>query len=163
MSTKTDDKTRGAHAAPSARRLLSFNELRDRGITYSKVQIWRMVRAGRFPAPVKLGPSRSAFVEAEVDAWVEARMAERGNETPVEDARNDATKFRGRSHVVVGHDGVPCPGCGKATEIREHAAITEKILYQPSYYRRWFYCANPSCKVTTHVNPAFRVVRTKRP
>jgi prophage regulatory protein len=78
MTIKNDDKTRGAHAAPSATRLLSFNELRDRGISYSRVQLWRMVRAGRFPAPVKLGPSRSAWVETEVDSWIEARMAERG-------------------------------------------------------------------------------------
>jgi prophage regulatory protein len=35
-------------------------------------------RAGRFPAPVSLGERRIAFVRAEVVAWIEARIAERG-------------------------------------------------------------------------------------
>ena len=43
--------------------------------------IMRLVRAGRFPAPVRLGgdgPSfRVRFIENESDAWVAARMAAR--------------------------------------------------------------------------------------
>ena len=36
-----------------------------------------MIGEGRFPAPVRLGPMRLAFVEAEVEQWIEARAAER--------------------------------------------------------------------------------------
>jgi hypothetical protein len=58
---------------------------------------------------------------------------------------------------VVGNDGEPCPRCGRPTEVREHADITEKLLRQRYYFRRWFHCTNRRCKVSTHVNPAYRV------
>ena len=56
-------------------------------------------------------------------------------------------KTKRKSYVVVGNDGDICSRCGQPTEIREHAAITEKLLQQPSYYSRWFYCTNPKCQV----------------
>ena len=31
----------------------------------------------RFPRPTKLGPRAVAWVESEVDAWIDARIAER--------------------------------------------------------------------------------------
>lgn len=43
----------------------------------SDSEIWRRVRAGVFPQPHKLGPATTVFVEAEVSAWVLARIAER--------------------------------------------------------------------------------------
>jgi len=52
-----------------------------------------------------------------------------------------------KSYVVVGNGGEICPRCGQSTEIREHAAITAKLLQQPSYYSRWFYCTNPKCQM----------------
>lgn len=38
--------------------------------------IWRWHRAGKFPAPVRIG-RRVAWVRAEVDAWIEARKEAR--------------------------------------------------------------------------------------
>ena len=38
-----------------------------------RASIWRAVRAGRFPAPVKLQGNRVGFVEAEVREWVGSR------------------------------------------------------------------------------------------
>lgn len=46
-------------------------------VPYSRSQIYHLVAAGDFPAPLKLGPRASAWVEAEVIAWVDERMAER--------------------------------------------------------------------------------------
>ncbi len=46
--------------------------------TLSVSSIKRMLAAGTFPKPVRLGESRIAFVEAEIHAWVRARIAERG-------------------------------------------------------------------------------------
>lgn len=43
----------------------------------SKSEIWRRVRAGNFAQPHKLGPATTVFVEAEIAAWVLARIAER--------------------------------------------------------------------------------------
>jgi hypothetical protein len=52
-----------------------------------------------------------------------------------------------KDYVVIGNDGDPCPTCGRPTQIREHAAITEKQLMQQCYYSRWFVCTNPNCKM----------------
>jgi len=49
--------------------------IRQTGI--SGASIYRKVKAGEFPAPVKLGPRASAWVGAEVDTWIAARIAER--------------------------------------------------------------------------------------
>lgn len=58
-------------------RLLDYEDLRQRGIKYSRPQIWRLIKAGRFPKPIKLGANRNAWVESEIDALIEARIAER--------------------------------------------------------------------------------------
>ncbi len=39
----------------------------------SPAQIWRWVRAGTFPQPVKLGPNLTAWRAADVQAWLESR------------------------------------------------------------------------------------------
>lgn len=43
----------------------------------SKSTVWRLVRAGRFPAPLKLGSRMTAWVEEEVDEWLLARATTR--------------------------------------------------------------------------------------
>ena len=62
-------------------RVLSLSELRSvKGIPYSREHLRRLMIAGRFPKPVKLGPavnSRAAWPEEEVDQWLAARTAER--------------------------------------------------------------------------------------
>lgn len=58
-------------------RLLDKDGLREKGITYSDVHIWRLVKAKAFPAPIKLGAARNAWVEAEIDQWIEGRIAAR--------------------------------------------------------------------------------------
>ena len=58
-------------------RLLQFEDLRSKGITASRVTIWRWVRARKFPEPVKLGPVRNAWVEIEVDSFIAELVAER--------------------------------------------------------------------------------------
>ncbi|HEX5277478.1 MAG TPA: AlpA family transcriptional regulator [Fluviicoccus sp.] len=40
----------------------------------SRTGIYDRVRRGEFPAPVSLGGAAVAWVEAEVDAWVNARI-----------------------------------------------------------------------------------------
>ena len=46
-------------------------------VGYHPVHIMRLAKAGKFPAPVRLGDNAVAFVESEVIAWQEARIAER--------------------------------------------------------------------------------------
>lgn len=42
----------------------------------SRSAMYRLLRAGQFPAPVKIGRS-IAFADAEIDAWIAAKLAER--------------------------------------------------------------------------------------
>jgi prophage regulatory protein len=51
-------------------RFLDIAGVRER-IPLSKTEIYRRIRAGTFPRPVRLGPMRVAFVESEVMAWME--------------------------------------------------------------------------------------------
>ncbi len=45
--------------------------------TLSTSEIYRRIAAGTFPRQVPLGPKSSVWIEAEVIAWCEARIAER--------------------------------------------------------------------------------------
>ena len=58
-------------------RILSLSDLRELGIYYSRVHIYRLVKAGKFPAPIKVGQNRIGWVESEIDEWLNAKIAER--------------------------------------------------------------------------------------
>lgn len=52
-------------------RLINGREVQTR-TSLSRATIWRRIRAGEFPPPVRLGANRVAWREAEVAAWIEA-------------------------------------------------------------------------------------------
>ncbi len=59
-----------------ANRFIRLTEVRSRtGLARST--IYAKVKLGLFPKPVKLGPLVAAWIEAEVEGWLEARVAER--------------------------------------------------------------------------------------
>jgi hypothetical protein len=39
--------------------------------------MWRWIRAGTFPAPIKLSANSNGWIEAEIEAWFKARMEAR--------------------------------------------------------------------------------------
>ncbi|SRR5216683_4347974 len=39
----------------------------------SRVQLWRDIRANRFPPPIEIGPNRIAWLRSEVEAWKASR------------------------------------------------------------------------------------------
>ncbi|MBE0149618.1 AlpA family transcriptional regulator [Serratia sp. PL7] len=43
---------------------------------YSKAWIYRLMSQGKFPTSVKIGTRAIAFVESEIDEWVNERIAE---------------------------------------------------------------------------------------
>ena len=57
-------------------RILTIKDVRAR-VPYSSVQLWRKERAGEFPGRVRLGANRVGWVEAEVEAWLNSKLAER--------------------------------------------------------------------------------------
>ena len=52
------------------RRLLRWSELKGR-VPKSRTQVWRDIRAGKFPAPVRIGVNSVAWFEDEIDAYLE--------------------------------------------------------------------------------------------
>lgn len=63
-------------------KLLDAAAIRDRGINYSKSQRNRLIKAGRFPAPVKPGGGRALWVEREIDAYIQALINQRDSAQP---------------------------------------------------------------------------------
>jgi prophage regulatory protein len=57
--------------------LLSYSDLRAKGIPYSTVHIWRLEKAGEFPKRVPIGRARHGWLETEIDAWIADRVAAR--------------------------------------------------------------------------------------
>lgn len=55
-----------------SQRLLSMKQVLER-VPLSKTEIYRRIRAGNFPAPIRLGVSRIAFSAEEIDAWILSR------------------------------------------------------------------------------------------
>lgn len=45
----------------------------------SKPAIYAAIRAGTFPAPVPIGTNSVAWLESEVDGWIQARLDERAS------------------------------------------------------------------------------------
>jgi len=63
-------------------RLIAPDALPSKGVTFERSWLYRLIRAGKFPKPIKLGERRIAFLEDEVDAWLAARVAERDQAAP---------------------------------------------------------------------------------
>jgi prophage regulatory protein len=59
-------------------KFLRFRELATRGIPFSRQHIHRLVAAGSFPKPVKIGAATNGFIETEINAWCAEKIAIRG-------------------------------------------------------------------------------------
>lgn len=51
----------------------------EKGIDYSRAHLYRLMKADQFPKPIHLGGNRIAFVEAEIDSWIRAKIEQRDN------------------------------------------------------------------------------------
>jgi prophage regulatory protein len=59
-------------------KVMSYKELRlVKGIPHSRQWLAKLVKAGKFPAPMKIGERANGYIEAEVDAWMDARAKAR--------------------------------------------------------------------------------------
>ena len=54
-------------------RIKAVNDLTGLGRT----RIYRLIGEGRFPRPVRLGPQSVAWLQSEVEAWMQERISER--------------------------------------------------------------------------------------
>jgi prophage regulatory protein len=84
-------------------RLLRFPDVSDRvGLRHSA--IYDAIRKGTFPRPVLLGRKAVAWLEAEVDAWINARIAERDAATLPKRPRGRPRKSIETTELTT-HDG----------------------------------------------------------
>jgi prophage regulatory protein len=63
--------------AAVSQKLIPYEDLRSKGISLSKVQIWRLERAGKFPLRARISHARVAWVESEIEQWIAARVSAR--------------------------------------------------------------------------------------
>lgn len=57
-------------------KLLDFDALADKGIKFSDTHIWRLIRAGDFPKPMKIG-NRNHWAESEIDQYIADKLVQR--------------------------------------------------------------------------------------
>ena len=80
VMTRTTTTIRPTEPAISvALRFLPVKEV-VRRTSLSRATVYRLVQAGEFPKPVTLTGARTAWVETEVTAWMQARLAGRDSD-----------------------------------------------------------------------------------
>ena len=57
-------------------KIIRMTPVSDR-VGYHPVHIRRLVKAGKFPAPVQLGPRSVGWLESDVDEWIKQKIEER--------------------------------------------------------------------------------------
>jgi prophage regulatory protein len=57
-----------------AERFLSMRQVLER-VNLCRTTLYERMEAGTFPQSVPLGPKRIAFVESQIDAWMQARIS----------------------------------------------------------------------------------------
>ncbi len=53
-----------------AKRLIRLNEVETK-IGFKKSKIWQMIKDGEFPAPIRISTTKVAWLESDVDAWID--------------------------------------------------------------------------------------------
>jgi len=56
------------------KRLIRKKHVLDK-VNISSSSLWAWVASGRFPAPIKLGPRTTVWLESEVDAFIDSLVA----------------------------------------------------------------------------------------
>jgi prophage regulatory protein len=73
MATHTDPASSSSTHEPEPESALWRADRVCRYTTLNRSTLWRQVRAGKFPAPIKLSDYRIAWRSADVMAWVQNR------------------------------------------------------------------------------------------
>jgi prophage regulatory protein len=78
MKHNDEYKLNSTHENPI--RLLGFEDLkREYGVCYTRVHINRLVKDSKFPAPIRVGLNRCAWVQSEIENWIREKIANRDN------------------------------------------------------------------------------------
>jgi predicted DNA-binding transcriptional regulator AlpA len=52
---------------------LTFADIRLFGIPYCRAHLYRLIKSGEFPRPVRLSAGRVAFRQADIRDWIKSR------------------------------------------------------------------------------------------
>lgn len=75
------------HESLSGAKLLGLKDLRDRGISYHAVHLNRLIKAGRFPPPLRLNiGGRRFWLASQIDGFLAERARESGISVPTNDS-----------------------------------------------------------------------------
>lgn len=105
-------------------KVLSFKELKPaKGVPYSRVHVGRLERVGMFPRQIRLGGNAVAWIEDEVDRWLEERAAARDAERPEQSqtAVPDQGAVRETVLALSSQSVASNSGCTKPKQMRKSA------------------------------------------
>jgi prophage regulatory protein len=74
--TRTEQRHGAVAASAAPRRLLRIADV-SRTTGLSSAGLYKLIRQGLFPAPIKLTARSSAWLATEVDRWIDARAEAR--------------------------------------------------------------------------------------
>ena len=57
-------------------------------VPYSTSHIWRLEKSGQFPKRIRLGGNRVAWLQSEINGWVESKLAARTAHTTFDNGEN---------------------------------------------------------------------------
>ena len=63
----------------TAEKFLMLSQVRDI-VPYSASHLWRLERSGQLPRIVRLGGNRVAWLQSEVNSWIESKLASRNGD-----------------------------------------------------------------------------------
>ena len=119
-------------------RVLTFAQLGpEKGIPHCRDHIRRLVKAGKFPAPIQLSENKIAWLEAEIDAMIAARAEER-NKKPIDPRRPELAapkRLPGRPRKIrppagaESRPGAPPAAAGVGIAARHGAVARETDAY----------------------------------
>jgi predicted DNA-binding transcriptional regulator AlpA len=58
----------------TGKRLLSYADLKPKGINWSRQWIRELIKQGKFPKPIQMGEATPRFIEEEIDALIQERI-----------------------------------------------------------------------------------------
>ncbi|NHK29190.1 AlpA family phage regulatory protein [Parvularcula flava] len=108
-------------------KLLSYEDLIARGIPYSRVHLWRLSQQGKFPMPVKISTNRNAWVESEINQFIEDKILDRDGILPTA-AKQSPTKKQIEAYGLY-RTGMPFSAVAETLGIGEAAAKARVYNY----------------------------------
>lgn len=64
-------------------KFVRYEDLAQYGITWSRVHLDRLQKAGKFPRKIKIGANTAAYLEQEIESWIKSRVDARGGDQVV--------------------------------------------------------------------------------